>query len=96
MTNQCVKDEFRRHRSASAEEVTLFMAEWQRKESLGQREVAYIFMSNLLFSVLFSVQNYRDKLKHFQSEQIGNLYELMLESTKPNRQFYIQEEGIPK
>ena len=27
----------------------------------------------------------------FQNEQIGQLYELMLESTKPNRQFDIQE-----
>lgn len=31
------------------------------------------------------------KLKDFQDEQIGQLYELMLESTKPNSQFDIQE-----
>ncbi|ROK35679.1 Succinate dehydrogenase assembly factor 3, mitochondrial, partial [Anabarilius grahami] len=37
-----------------------------------------------------------EKLKDFQDEQIGQLYELMLESTKPNRQFDIQEEGTPK
>lgn len=37
-----------------------------------------------------------DKLKDFQDEQIGQLYELMLESSKPNRQFNIQEEGTPK
>lgn len=37
-----------------------------------------------------------EKLKDFQEEQIGQLYELMHESTKPNRQFDIQEEGTPK
>lgn len=35
-------------------------------------------------------------LKLFQDEQVGQLYELMLESTKPNRQFDIQEEGFKK
>ncbi|AWP21867.1 putative protein ACN9 -like mitochondrial [Scophthalmus maximus] len=33
------------------------------------------------------------KLSDFQEDQIGQLYELMLESTKPNRQFDIQEDG---
>ncbi|KAK0147603.1 Succinate dehydrogenase assembly factor 3, mitochondrial [Merluccius polli] len=33
-----------------------------------------------------------EKFKDFQDEQIGQLYELMLESTKPNRQFDIQED----
>lgn len=33
-----------------------------------------------------------EKLKDFQEEQIGQLYELMLESTKSNRQFDIQED----
>lgn len=32
-----------------------------------------------------------EKLSHFQEEQMGQLYELMLESTKPNTQFNIQE-----
>lgn len=32
------------------------------------------------------------KLKDFQDDQIGQLYELMLESTKVNRQFDIQED----
>ncbi|CAG5892052.1 unnamed protein product [Menidia menidia] len=33
------------------------------------------------------------KLKDFQDEQVGQLYELMLESTKPSPQFHIQEDG---
>lgn len=36
------------------------------------------------------------QLREFQDEQIGQLYELMLESTKPKRQFDIQEDGPPK
>lgn len=36
------------------------------------------------------------QLRDFQEEQIGQLYELMLESNKPNRQFHIQEDGSPK
>lgn len=35
-------------------------------------------------------------LRDFQEEQIGQLYELMLESTKPTRQFDVQEDGPPK
>lgn len=46
--------------------------------------------------LVFGAELSEDKLKHFQDEQIGQLYELMLESTKPNRQFDIQEEGTPK
>ena len=33
-----------------------------------------------------------DKLKLLQDEQMGQLYELMLEATKPNRQFDIQDD----
>lgn len=32
-------------------------------------------------------------LVHFQNDQIGQLYELMLESTKSSRQFNIQEDS---
>jgi len=46
--------------------------------------------------VVFGADLSEDKLKDFQEEQVGQLYELMLESTKPNRQFNIQEEGTPK
>lgn len=46
--------------------------------------------------LVFGADLPEEKLKDFQDEQIGQLYELMLESTKPNRQFDIQEEGTPK
>lgn len=35
-------------------------------------------------------------LKLFQDEQVGQLYELMLESTKPNRQLDIQGDVFKK
>uniref|UniRef100_A0A8C7M9M1 Succinate dehydrogenase assembly factor 3 n=1 Tax=Oncorhynchus kisutch TaxID=8019 RepID=A0A8C7M9M1_ONCKI len=38
----------------------------------------------------------RGDLKVFQDEQVGQLYDLMLESTKPNRQFAIQGDGFKK
>lgn len=44
-------------------------------------------------SVKFGASLSEEKLKHFQDEQIGQLYELMLESTKPNRQFDIREDS---
>lgn len=34
-----------------------------------------------------------EELNHFQDEQIGQLYELMLESSKVTRQFDIQEDN---
>ncbi|XP_026205709.1 succinate dehydrogenase assembly factor 3, mitochondrial [Anabas testudineus] len=90
--DQYVKDEFRRHKGASPEEVESFMAEWeiykntlqtQLLESAGERHS----------SVKFGASLSEEKLKHFQDEQIGQLYELMLESTKPNRQFDIREDS---
>lgn len=36
------------------------------------------------------------QLRDFQNEQIGQLYELMLESTKPSLQFHVQEDEATK
>lgn len=44
-------------------------------------------------SVKFGADLSEEKLSHFQDEQIGQLYELMLESAKSNRQFDIQEDS---
>lgn len=43
--------------------------------------------------VMFGADLPQEKLSQFQDEQIGQLYELMLESTKPNKQFDIHEDG---
>ena len=45
-----------------------------------------------LGTVKFGTDLAEGKLNDFQGDQIGQLYELMLESTKPNRQFNIQED----
>ncbi|KAK7899600.1 hypothetical protein WMY93_020453 [Mugilogobius chulae] len=49
-----------------------------------------------LSSVKFGANLSEEHLKNFQEEQIGQLYELMLESTKPNNQFDIQEDTFTK
>ncbi|KAK7124786.1 hypothetical protein R3I94_018994 [Phoxinus phoxinus] len=91
--DQYVKDEFRRNKSASGEDATRFMAEWQNYKDTLQTQVLEAAGNKKL---VFGADLLEDKLKDFQEEQMGQLYELMLESTKPNRQFDIQEEGTPK
>ncbi|XP_051727822.1 succinate dehydrogenase assembly factor 3, mitochondrial [Ctenopharyngodon idella] len=92
--DQYVKDEFRRNKTASRkEEVTRFMTEWQNYKDTLQTQVLETMGSKKL---VFGADLPEEKLKDFQDEQIGQLYELMLESTKTNRQFDIQEEGTPK
>ncbi|XP_071355765.1 succinate dehydrogenase assembly factor 3, mitochondrial [Trachinotus anak] len=90
--DQYVKDEFRRHKSASPEEVKGFMTEWQLYKDTLQTQVLES-AGDQLRSVKFGANLSEGKLSDFQEEQIGQLYELMLESTKPNRQFDIQEDG---
>ncbi|XP_044028315.1 succinate dehydrogenase assembly factor 3, mitochondrial [Siniperca chuatsi] len=87
-----VKDEFRRHKSASPKEVKNFMTEWENYKDTLQTQVLES-AGERLRSVKFGVDLSEGKLSNFQEEQIGQLYELMLESTKPNRQFDIQEDS---
>ncbi|XP_034457143.1 succinate dehydrogenase assembly factor 3, mitochondrial [Hippoglossus hippoglossus] len=90
--DQYVKDEFRRHKGASPEEVKGFMVEWQQYKDTMQTQVLDS-AGEQLSSVKFGSNLSEGKLIDFQGEQIGQLYELMLESTKPNRQFDIQEDS---
>ncbi|XP_075867616.1 succinate dehydrogenase assembly factor 3, mitochondrial [Nelusetta ayraudi] len=85
--DQYVKDEFRRHKSASPEEVKRFMKEWEIYKNTLQSQV----LLSAGRSVKFGADLAEEKISHFQEDQIGQLYELMLESTKPNTQFNIQE-----
>ncbi|XP_051519565.1 succinate dehydrogenase assembly factor 3, mitochondrial [Myxocyprinus asiaticus] len=91
--DQYVKDEFRRHKTASHEEVKRFMVEWENYKDTLQTQV---LESGGNKKLVFGADLSEEKLKYFQDEQIGQLYELMLESNKTNRQFAIQEEGTPK
>ncbi|XP_060916052.1 succinate dehydrogenase assembly factor 3, mitochondrial [Labrus mixtus] len=89
--DQYVKDEFRRHKRASPEEVNNFMSEWENYKDTLQSQVLESAGEGLGPGKL-GVELCDGKLSDFQGEQIGQLYELMLESTKPNRQFDIQED----
>ncbi|CAJ1084145.1 succinate dehydrogenase assembly factor 3%2C mitochondrial [Xyrichtys novacula] len=89
--DQYVKDEFRRHKGAAAEEAKRFMVEWENYKDTLQSQVLESAGSQL-GSVKFGAELSEQSLGNFQEEQIGQLYELMLESTKPNRQFDIQED----
>ncbi|XP_070778226.1 succinate dehydrogenase assembly factor 3, mitochondrial [Enoplosus armatus] len=90
--DQYVKDEFRRHKSASPEEVKNFMTEWENYKDTLQTQVLESAAEGL-GSVKFGANLSDGKLGNFQEEQMGQLYELMLESTKPKRQFDIQEDS---
>ncbi|XP_058475430.1 succinate dehydrogenase assembly factor 3, mitochondrial [Solea solea] len=90
--DQYVKDEFRRHKGASSEEARSFMTEWEQYKDTLQTQVLES-AGERLSSMKFGANLSDVSLKDFQEEQIGQLYELMLESTKPNRQFDIQEDG---
>ncbi|KAM9307431.1 succinate dehydrogenase assembly factor 3, mitochondrial [Pholidichthys leucotaenia] len=90
--DQYVKEEFRRHRGAAAEEATSFLEEWQNYKNILQTQVLKS-AEGRLDAVKFGANLSEKKLSDFQNEQIGQLYELMLEATKPNRQFDIQEDG---
>ncbi|XP_049891596.1 succinate dehydrogenase assembly factor 3, mitochondrial [Epinephelus moara] len=90
--DQYVKDEFRRHKSASVEEVQSFMTEWENYKDTLQTQVLEATETQRS-SVKFGAELPEGKLNNFQDDQIGQLYELMLESTKSTRQFDIQEDG---
>lgn len=93
--DQYVKDEFRRHKTAAPEEVGSFMTEWQNYKDTLQTQILES-EGQRLSSVTFGANLSDGQLKNFQDEQIGQLYELMLESTKPNKQFNIDEDTLSK
>ncbi|KAM9838914.1 succinate dehydrogenase assembly factor 3, mitochondrial [Aulostomus maculatus] len=90
--DQYVKDEFRRHKGASTEEVKGFMREWENYKYTLQAQVLES-AGDRSSSIKFGANLSEGSLSDFQDEQIGQLYELLLESTKPNRQFDIQEDS---
>ncbi|KAM3858202.1 succinate dehydrogenase assembly factor 3, mitochondrial [Diretmus argenteus] len=93
--DQYVKDEFRRHKQASPEEATGFMREWEDYKDTIQTQVLES-AGDRVKTLNFGADLSDAKFKEFQDEQIGQLYELMLESTKPNRQFDIQQDNPEK
>ncbi|XP_063040840.1 succinate dehydrogenase assembly factor 3, mitochondrial-like [Engraulis encrasicolus] len=97
--DQYVKDEFRRNKGASPEEVKVFMVEWEKYRDTMQTQVLDAVAasgsgpdSGPGKRKQFGSELSEDQLKSFQDEQVGQLYELMLEATKPSRQFDIQDD----
>ncbi|KAM4724968.1 succinate dehydrogenase assembly factor 3, mitochondrial [Anableps anableps] len=90
--DQYVKEEFRRHKSATPEEVKSFLTEWENYKDTLQAQVLQS-AGRQSSTVMFGADLPEEKLGQFQDEQIGQLYELMLESTKPNKQFDIHEDS---
>lgn len=93
--DQYVKDEFRRHKGAAPEEVKSFMTEWKNYKDTLQTQILDSATGQARL-VKFGADLSEKRLSDFQDDQIGQLYELMLESSKPNRQFNIQEDGSAK
>uniref|UniRef100_A0A3P9L7X7 Succinate dehydrogenase assembly factor 3 n=1 Tax=Oryzias latipes TaxID=8090 RepID=A0A3P9L7X7_ORYLA len=89
--DQYVKGEFRRHKEVTEVEAGRFMAEWENYKDTLQGQVLEA-AGRGPGSVRFGAELPEQKLADFQNEQIGQLYELMLESTKPNKQFDIRED----
>ncbi|XP_075067865.1 succinate dehydrogenase assembly factor 3, mitochondrial [Mixophyes fleayi] len=90
--DQYVKDEFRRHKTVAPAEAKLFMKEWegyaamlweQAKEGLSNSDTKHQYGAPLS----------EKKLNSFNEEQIGQLHELMQETTKPKPQFDIIEDA---
>ncbi|XP_061547539.1 succinate dehydrogenase assembly factor 3, mitochondrial [Phyllopteryx taeniolatus] len=87
-----VKSEFRRHKNISPEETKSFMKEWENYKDTLQSQVLDSVRDKHGY-LKFGIDMAEEKLSDFQDEQIGQLYELLLESTKPNRQFNIGEDS---
>lgn len=67
------------------------MTEWENYRDTLQAQVLDS-AGRQLSEVTYGANLPEGNLKDFQDEQVGQLYELMLESTKPNRQFDIQDD----
>ncbi|XP_008419455.1 succinate dehydrogenase assembly factor 3, mitochondrial [Poecilia reticulata] len=90
--DQYVKEEFRRHKSAAPDEVKSFLTEWENYKNTLQAQVLES-AGRQRGAVTFGADLPEETLSQFQDEQIGQLYELMLESTKPSKQFNIHEDS---
>ncbi|XP_077993846.1 succinate dehydrogenase assembly factor 3, mitochondrial-like [Glandiceps talaboti] len=75
--DQYVKDEFRRHKNASKEETEKFMHEWQVYANT-------LAMQNTQGSADYGAHLAEEKLDDFREDQVGQLFELFEEATKPN------------
>ncbi|XP_068950579.1 succinate dehydrogenase assembly factor 3, mitochondrial [Petaurus breviceps papuanus] len=88
--DQYVKDEFRRHKGVGREEALRFLTEWERYAA------ALWQQTNGAEKTRLGACLTKEQLDDFSAEQIGQLQELMQETTKPSRQFSMEDLATPK
>ncbi|XP_042187732.1 succinate dehydrogenase assembly factor 3, mitochondrial [Callorhinchus milii] len=87
--DQYVRDEFRRNKTAEQQESERFIQEWMEYAHVLQKQVSHTVVEPKQ-KMQLGADLTEEKLKGFNNEQIGQLYELMQEATKPNLQFNIK------
>ncbi|XP_035665723.1 succinate dehydrogenase assembly factor 3, mitochondrial-like [Branchiostoma floridae] len=75
--DQYTKDEFHRHKKAGAAEVQTFMREWKNYAKMLQEQLAKDEAAPVGESLP------PEKIENFTDEQLGQLFELQQETTKP-------------
>ncbi|XP_006880436.1 PREDICTED: protein ACN9 homolog, mitochondrial [Elephantulus edwardii] len=93
--DQYVKDEFRRHKAVGSDEAQRFLQEWEVYAAVLFQQ-ANESRQHSTEKASFGIALPEEKLNDFRDEQIGQLQELMQETTKLNRQFSITESTEPK
>ncbi|XP_032092661.1 succinate dehydrogenase assembly factor 3, mitochondrial [Thamnophis elegans] len=93
--DQYVKDEFRRHKSISLQEAQHFLQEWENYAMMLQQQ-ANQHEQNTTNQPDFGAHLTKEKLNALRDEQVGQLYELMRETTKTKRQFSVLDDGDSK
>ncbi|XP_043823273.1 succinate dehydrogenase assembly factor 3, mitochondrial [Dromiciops gliroides] len=88
--DQYVKDEFRRHKGVGREEALRFLREWERYAEMLQQQ------TSAAEKMALGARLTKEQLDDFSEEQIGQLQELMQETTKPNQQFSIKDPSTPQ
>ncbi|XP_062899884.1 succinate dehydrogenase assembly factor 3, mitochondrial [Mobula hypostoma] len=81
--DQYVKDEFRKNKVAGASETARFLEEWQAYADILQTQVMES-AKQPMEKIRYGANLTANKLQSFNEQQIGQLYELMQEATKPN------------
>ncbi|XP_054017361.1 succinate dehydrogenase assembly factor 3, mitochondrial [Melanerpes formicivorus] len=90
-----VKEEFRKHKAAGPAEAQRFLREWENYAALIQQQINED-KEHLREKTVYGVQLTEEKLNDFRDEQIGQLKELMDETTKPKRKITTSKDTKPK
>ncbi|XP_053916418.1 succinate dehydrogenase assembly factor 3, mitochondrial [Cuculus canorus] len=86
------KEEFRRHRAAGPAEARRFLREWENYAALIQQQINE-GKENLREKTMYGIQLTEEKLNDFRDEQIGQLKELMDETTKLNKNITVSKDS---